>query len=159
LSTLRYLSAADVDTSLPTIAEQLVIAEQALIALVGDAAEVPPKIGVHPRPGAVVHAMPAFGKGADVVGMKMISTYPANPSRQLPPNDALILLDDPETGVAHTLMDGRRITALRTAAISGVAMRHFRPASVERIVLIGAGNQGHTHTAIVEELFPDRSSS
>ena len=54
---MRYLSERDVEASLPTMEEQLSIAEDALIALASDDAEVPPKIGVHPRiAGASSHA-------------------------------------------------------------------------------------------------------
>ena len=44
---------------MPPMPERLALAERALTALVRDA-ELPPKIGVHPRPeGSFAHAMPA----------------------------------------------------------------------------------------------------
>ena len=60
---LRYLSAADVTAAMPPVAERLRLAEQTMTALVADA-ELPPKIGVHPRPaGSFAHAMPAHLRG------------------------------------------------------------------------------------------------
>jgi ornithine cyclodeaminase/alanine dehydrogenase-like protein (mu-crystallin family) len=54
-----YLSASDVEAAMPPVATRIELAERAMVALVGDA-ELPPKIGVHPRPvGSFAHAMPA----------------------------------------------------------------------------------------------------
>jgi hypothetical protein len=56
---IRYLTAADVSAAMPPVPERLRLAERTMTALVGDA-ELPPKIGVHPRPaGSFAHAMPA----------------------------------------------------------------------------------------------------
>ncbi|HEY6569525.1 MAG TPA: hypothetical protein VIZ22_04505, partial [Candidatus Limnocylindrales bacterium] len=60
LPPLRYLSGADVTASMPPLEARLELAVQTLRGLAG-AAELPPKIGVHPRPdGSFAHAMPAF---------------------------------------------------------------------------------------------------
>ena len=60
---LRYLSAADVAAAMPPLTERLALAEKTLRAL-GHDAELPAKIGVHPRqPGSLAHAMPALLRG------------------------------------------------------------------------------------------------
>jgi len=65
---LRYLSAADVTAAMPALDERLRLAERTMVALVADA-ELPPKIGVHPRPeGSFGHAMPAHLRGPDPAG-------------------------------------------------------------------------------------------
>ena len=81
---IRYLAAADVAAAMPPIAERLDLAERTMTALVADA-ELPPKIGVHPRPsGSFAHAMPAHLRGADaagtadLLGLKWIAGFPAN---------------------------------------------------------------------------------
>ena len=62
---LRYLAASDVIAAMPSIDERLALAERTMTALVAEA-ELPPKIGVHPRPeGSFAHAMPAALRGAD----------------------------------------------------------------------------------------------
>ena len=61
---IRFLSAVDVLAAMPDLDERLALAERTLTALVADA-ELPPKIGVHPRPdGSFAHAMPAHLRGA-----------------------------------------------------------------------------------------------
>jgi ornithine cyclodeaminase/alanine dehydrogenase-like protein (mu-crystallin family) len=155
---LRYLSAADVEAAMPPLDERLRLAEQTMVALVADA-ELPPKIGVHPRPdGSFAHAMPARLRGADaaggddLLGMKWIAGFPGNRGRHLPALHGLVLLANPVTGVPVALLDAGPITAERTAAVSGVAIARFAPAVTgrpARAALIGAGVQGRSHLAVL----------
>ncbi len=160
---IRYLSAADVLAAMPDLDERLALAERTLTALVADA-ELPPKIGVHPRPaGSFAHAMPAFLRGADpdgaddLVGMKWVAGYATNNAHGLPAISAVVVLNDPATGLPTAILDGGPITAMRTAAVSGVAIRRFAP-RVEgrplRAGLIGAGTQGHSHLAVLGGVLP-----
>jgi ornithine cyclodeaminase len=53
-------------------------------------------------------------------------------------------------------MDAARITAVRTAAVSAVALRLFAPPDVQRVALIGAGGaQGQVHREVVQALLPN----
>lgn len=152
---LRYLPAADVDRCLPEIEARLDIAAQALRALAHGSAEMPPKIGVHPRPGALLHAMPAWLRDGDLVGLKWIAAFPENRSRGLPAITGLMVLNNAATGVPTWIMDAARITAARTAAVSGVALRLFAPPHVQRVLLVGAGGvQGRVHREVVGALMP-----
>lgn len=153
---LRYLSAAGVDRCLPDISARLGLAEQALRALATGNAEMPPKIGVHPRPGALLHAMPAWLRDGDLVGLKWIAAFPGNRTRGLPAISGLMVLNDAATGMPTWVMDAARITAVRTAAVSGVALRLFAPPDVKRVLLIGAGGvQGQVHREVVSALLPE----
>src|SRR5215217_8224067 len=135
LPPLRYLAAADVQAAMPPIEERLRLAERTLVALATPgASELPPKIAVHPRPeGSFVHAMPAHlrdeGPDAspDLVGMKWVAGFPGNNELGLPSINALVVVNDPATGIPRAILDGGHITALRTAAVSGVAIREFGP--------------------------------
>jgi len=135
---LRYLSAADVAAAMPPLSERIRLAERTMTALVGDA-ELPPKIGVHPRPaGSFAHAMPAHLRGpdpagtADLLGIKWIAGFPANRGRALPAIHGLVVLTDPLTGIPSAILDAGPITAERTAAISGLAIARFVPAVAGR---------------------------
>ncbi len=152
---LRYLSGADVDRCLPDVVTRLDLAEQALRALARGDAEMPPKIGVHPRPGALLHAMPAWLRDGDLVGLKWVAAFPGNRAANLPAINGLVVLNDPETGVPTWIMDAGRITAVRTAAVSGVALRLFRPAQVERVAIVGAGIQARSHLEVLGALLPN----
>lgn len=82
---------------------------------------------------------------------------PLNGRLGLPAIHALVLLNDPITGVPTAILDGGPITAQRTAAVSGVAIRRFAP-RVEgrppRVTLIGAGVQGHSHVPVLGHVLP-----
>jgi ornithine cyclodeaminase/alanine dehydrogenase len=152
---LRYLSAAELEACLPNVDARLDLAARALRALAHGSAEMPPKIGVHPRPGALLHAMPAWLRDSDLVGLKWIAAFPENRGRGLPAISGLMVLNDPATGVPTWVMDAARITAVRTAAVSGVALRLLAPRDVERVALIGAGGvQGQVHREVVRALLP-----
>ena len=160
---IRYLPAADVLAAMPDIDERLALAEQTMTALVADA-ELPPKIGVHPRPdGSFAHAMPAHLRGADpdgredLLGMKWVAGFAANNQRGLPAINAVVVINDAATGLPTAILDGGPITAFRTAAVSGVAIRHFAPVMASRpprAALIGAGVQGHSHLAVLGRVLP-----
>jgi ornithine cyclodeaminase/alanine dehydrogenase-like protein (mu-crystallin family) len=160
---LRYLSAADVSAAMPPLAERLRLAEQTMTALVHDA-ELPPKIGVHPRAdGSFAHAMPAHLRGTDpegaddLLGIKWIAGFPANRERDLPAIHGLVLLTDATTGVPTAILDAGPITAERTAAISGVAIARFAPEVVghsPRVAMLGAGVQATSHLEVLGHVLP-----
>ena len=173
---IRYLSADDVQAAMPPVAERLALAERTLTALVADA-ELPPKIGVHPRPdGSFAHAMPAAlipgavasgGAAAqDLLGIKWVAGFPDNRARGLPAIHAVVVLSDPTTGAPRAILDGGPITAERTAAVSGVAVARFGPLAAAtagaadhqaRVTIVGAGVQGHSHLEVIGHVLPGAS--
>ena len=160
---LRYLSASDVAAAMPALAERLALAEATLRGLAGPA-ELPAKIGIHPRPeNSFAHAMPAYLPGAsadgsdDRLGVKWILGFGGNAARGLPALSALLILNDPTSGLATAILDAGPVTAQRTAAVSGVAIRAWAaPADPRRprAALIGAGAQGHSHLPVIAGLLP-----
>ncbi len=158
----RYLSAADVAAAMPPVAERLALAERTMTALVADA-ELPPKIGVHPRPdGSFAHAMPAALRDAteperDLLGIKWVAGFPENRARGIAAIHAVVVLSDAATGLPRAILDGTSITAERTAAVSGVALARFGPVDLgrsPRVAIIGAGVQGHSHLAVFGHVLP-----
>lgn len=161
---LRHLCADEVAAAMPPISERLELAALVMRSL-GVDAELPAKIGVHPRaPGAVAHAMPTLLRAAspdgadDLVGIKWIVGFPANPSIGLPTYSALVILNDPTTGLPIAIMDAGVITAARTAAISGVAIRQLAPRHRSgepfQVAVLGAGVQARGHLAVIGHVLP-----
>ena len=127
------------------------------------ASEMPAKIAVHPRPdGSFAHAMPAHLRGddaaRDLVGIKWIAGFAGNAALGLPALNAVVVLNDPGTGLPVAMLDGGPITAERTAAVTGVAIRHFGPAPDPgariQVALIGAGVQGRAHVPVIGAVLP-----
>lgn len=163
LPPLRYLAGADVTAAMPDLEARLGLAEETLRGLAAGA-DLPPKIGVHPRPhGSFAHAMPAFLAGveadgaADRLGMKWVLGFNGNHALGLPAIHGILLLNDAATGVPVGILDAGPITAQRTAAVSGVAIRAWAP-RVEgrpyRAALIGAGVQGGSHVPVLGHVLP-----
>jgi ornithine cyclodeaminase/alanine dehydrogenase-like protein (mu-crystallin family) len=162
-TSLRYLSAADVAAAMPPLTDRLELGRVALEAL-GRTAELPAKIGVHPRPpGSLAHAMPALLRGdavdggGDLIGVKWIVGFPDNPAVGLPTYHALVILNDALTGRPKAILDAGVITAQRTAAVSGAAIELFRPEVSGRsptVAVLGAGAQARSHLPVVGRLLP-----
>jgi ornithine cyclodeaminase/alanine dehydrogenase-like protein (mu-crystallin family) len=160
---LRYLSSADVLAAMPSLEERLALAERTMTALVAGA-ELPPKIGVHPRAaGSFAHAMPAHLSGVDptgvddLLGIKWVTGFVGNRSRGIPAISATVILSDPATGLPIGVLDGGPITAMRTAAVTGVAVRRFAPRVGRRptqVAMIGAGVQGRSHVPVLGAVSP-----
>ncbi len=154
MSSLLYLSRADVAGLLPPATEQLDLVEETYRAVAAGRVELPPKPGVHPRPDAFIHAMPAYLEDLDVAALKWVSGYPENTSRGLPYISGLIVLNDADTGLPIAIMDGAEITAARTAAASGVCVRRWAPQGWTTAAIVGCGEQGRFHAALLRELNP-----
>ena len=67
--------------------------------------EMPSKIGVHTRPNALIHAMPAYIRTTGTVGMKWVSAYPDNFKYNVPQISGLIVLNDEQTGLPYCIMN------------------------------------------------------
>jgi ornithine cyclodeaminase/alanine dehydrogenase-like protein (mu-crystallin family) len=114
----------------------------------------PPKPAVRPRADAFINAMPAYLARSDRTGIKWVSGYESNRARGLPYIYGVFILTDAETGRPLALIDGGWITEMRTAAVSGVVLRHV-PDRPRTIAIVGAGVQGRRHLSVVLELRPD----
>jgi ornithine cyclodeaminase/alanine dehydrogenase len=116
--------------------------ERAFIEHGKGAVEMPPKIGVHPRPGTFIHAMPAHIPALRVCGMKWVSGYPDNAARGLPTIAGLLILNDPDTGLPYALLDAQWITAIRTAVVSALIVRTCVRPGARLLAVAGCGVQG-----------------
>ena len=134
LPPLRWFGAADVIAAMPPLEERLRLAETHDDRPCARRARAScrPRSRSHPRPvDSFVHAMPAHLRAdsvdRDLVGMKWVAGFATNNALGLASISAVVVLNDAETGVPVAMLDGGPITAERTAAVSGVAIRHFGP--------------------------------
>lgn len=95
--------------------------------------------------GARSSAMPAYLPLSNALATKLITAFPANVARGLPTIQAIIVLNDPESGVPLAVMDGATITGLRTAAASVLATRVLARPEASALAVLGAGLQARTH--------------
>lgn len=86
--------------------------------------------------------------------VKMLSDMPFNRGAGLPTQRSTILLMSAETGECTAVLDGRLITAIRTAAASAVASAHLARESSTSLGLIGAGTLAVEHTRAIARVRP-----
>jgi len=152
--TLLYLSRADVESiglEMPLIIELL---EQAFIEKGKNQVEMPPKPGIHTRPDAFIHAMPAFIPAMKSAGIKWVAGYPNNRSYGLPYVSGLIILNDIETGFPYTVMDCTWITAYRTAGATALAAKYLARPDSQVLGILACGVQGRTNLEATINIFP-----
>lgn len=107
-------------------------------------------------PPRMLGLMPAWLKPADIVGTKLIAVVPGNAAVGLPSHQGVIVLFAASTGTPLAVVDAESITAIRTAAVSGVATRHLARPSAQRLALLGTGRQARTHLAAMLAVRPIR---
>ena len=78
-------------------------------------------------------------------GMKLISLFPGNPAKGLSSHRGALVLFEAETGGAIAMMDASLLTAIRTAAASGVATRALAREDATSLAIIGYGEQAEHH--------------
>jgi ornithine cyclodeaminase/alanine dehydrogenase len=153
LGTVLYLSRKDVETiNLPM---RLII--DALDAMFKEKGagrtEMPPKPGIHTRPDAFIHAMPAYVPSLESAGIKWVSGYPGNQEKGLPYITGLLILNDPETGIPLAIMDCSWITAKRTGAATAVAARYLARPESATVGIVACGVQGRSNLEALSSLF------
>src|SRR5262245_878085 len=91
--------------------------------------------------------MPAFASNPPTLGLKVIGIFPSNVGSEYDSHPGAVLLFDPEHGQLLALMDASEITAIRTAAVSGVATRLLAREDADDLAILGSGVQARTHLA------------
>src|SRR5258706_5398521 len=89
--------------------------------------------------------MPAALPGWKVVGVKVITFFPGNERTELDTHQGAVLLFEAEHGRLLAIIDATSITAIRTAAVSGVATRLLAREDAGDLAIIGSGTQARTH--------------
>ena len=151
---ILYLSQAEVASTGVTMKEIVATLEIAFREHGNARTEMPPKPGVHTRPDAFIHAMPAYIPALHSVGMKWVSGYPENYKRGLPYITGLMILNDEETGIPLAVMDCTWITGMRTGAATAVAAKYLARPESESVGILGCGVQGRTNLEALKVLFP-----
>lgn len=84
--------------------------------------------------------MPCFT--GEAFGTKVLTLFPENVAKGLPMINAVMLLNDAETGETTALLNGQVLTAMRTGAVGGVGVRYLSPTRPHHLGVVGAGVQG-----------------
>ena len=93
--------------------------------------------------------MPAYLGQPKAVGAKVITVFPDNHGTSLDSHQGAVLLFEAEHGSLAAVMDASSITAIRTAAVSGLATRLLAREDATELAILGTGVQARTHLEAV----------
>jgi ornithine cyclodeaminase/alanine dehydrogenase-like protein (mu-crystallin family) len=91
--------------------------------------------------------MPGYLGEPECFGVKLVSLIPRNKPPQYSSHLGLVLLFEAEHGQPVALLDAAEITAIRTAAVSGLATRLLARPDAGDLAILGAGEQASSHLA------------
>lgn len=119
-------------------------------------AAMPAETGVDlATPRGKVYALPArLGGRFNAAGVKWTAHRP-DVDDGLPQALAMTLVNRADNGLPLGLVESSGLTAVRTAAVTALALRYAAPRPVNRVLLLGAGVQARAHLAMLEAHFPD----
>ncbi|MCK5552482.1 MAG: ornithine cyclodeaminase family protein, partial [Deltaproteobacteria bacterium] len=118
---------------------------------------IPPRTHLNVPEGVMLY-MPSFlnsKEGAKgILGAKLVSVFPGNPTKGLPLIYGLYLLYDPTTGSPLALIDGIYLTGVRTGAASAVATKYLSRTDSKALGIIGTGVQAGFQLAAILTVRP-----
>ncbi|HXG92773.1 MAG TPA: ornithine cyclodeaminase family protein [Blastocatellia bacterium] len=143
---ILILNHSEVETLLP-IRECMPVMAEALSSLARGEVFQPLRMVIMPPDAQGDMAlMPSYAAGERAAyGVKVVCFFPGNPAKGLDSHQGSVMLFSGETGRLMALMNASAITAIRTAAVSGVATQLLAREDASELAIIGAGVQARAH--------------
>jgi ornithine cyclodeaminase len=104
----------------------------------------------------VLASMPALWPEAGAMSVKVLSVFPENLDTDLPAHQGAVALFDTSNGRLRALVDAAGLTAVRTAAVSGLATRLLASEDADDLAILGSGTQAHAHLEAMLAVRPIR---
>ena len=144
--TIRVLDEADVHRLLP-MPGCIDLMADVLAGLARDELYNPLRSVIRPPGEArLLGLMPAHrSHPGKAYALKTIAIFPGNSARGLDSHQGFVALFDGDTGEPRTVMNASAITAIRTAAVSGVATRVLAREDSRTLAILGTGTQARSH--------------
>jgi ornithine cyclodeaminase len=116
-------------------------------------AETSVALGSEDRAGRA-YALPAgLGGRFQAAGVKWTAHRPAL-ADGLPMIASWTIVNDRRTGLPLGIVESALLTAMRTAAVSGLALQHLMPVPLRSAAVLGAGFHARTHLEMLAALHP-----
>lgn len=146
----------EVETLLP-MHECIEAMHDALTALARGDALLPLRTMLwQPDRAGLLGLMPAWLGAPSALGIKVVTVFPGNHSGPLDAHQGAVLLFDTVHGSLRAVMDASAVTAIRTAAVSGLATRTLARDDAGDLALIGSGVQAISHLEAMRAVRPLR---
>ncbi len=105
-----------------------------------------------PEGRGILGMMPGQVSSPPALGLKIVSIFPGNEGTPYDSHQGVVVLFDPERGFPVAILDASEITAIRTAAVSGLATRLLAREDASDLAILGSGVQARTHLEAVREM-------
>jgi ornithine cyclodeaminase len=89
--------------------------------------------------------MPGYLGDIQRMGLKIVSVFPGNHGTEYDSHIGAVLLYETKHGQLLAIIDASEITAIRTAAVSGVATRLLAREDAGDLAILGSGVQARSH--------------
>jgi len=136
------------------IKECIPVMREALIALAAGKVHQPLRTIVRPPDAkGIIGLMPTYMSGDSAAfGLKAVCVFPGNPAQGKDAHQGGVLLFSAETGELLAMMNASAITAIRTAAVSGVATDLLARVGACNLAILGSGVQARSHLVAMSEV-------
>jgi ornithine cyclodeaminase len=142
---LRLLNAQDVRSLLP-MGRCVDLMRHAMLLVAHEKALQPIRSSLwHPNGTGLLSMMPGYTADPHWLGIKVVSVFPENFGTERGSHQGMVLLFEPEHGSPVAVVDGREITAIRTAAATAVATDVLARSNAASLAILGYGEQAYTH--------------
>jgi alanine dehydrogenase len=121
------------------------VMEKCLAALARGQAVLPLRPMLRTPQGDMLAMMPAYLSDIEALGVKVITVFAGNHGTEYDAHQGAVLVFEPEHGSLAAVVDATAITAIRTAAVSGVATKLLARPDACDLALLGAGTQARGH--------------
>ena len=153
---MLILTHGDVERLLPMPACISLMAEALSARARGEAVQPLRTILRVPGGAGLLGSMPAYVGSPPALGVKVIAVYSGNEAAGLASHQGAVLSINPATGTLDAVLEGGAVTAIRTAAVSGVATGRLALPDADDVAILGAGVQGATHLDAIQAVRPIR---
>jgi ornithine cyclodeaminase len=144
----------DVIRYLP-MTECIEVMQRALITVARGGAILPLRqIVWQPDRTGALGVMPAYLDDPGIFGAKIITVFPDNRGTPYESHQGSVLIFEREHGRPLAILDASAITAVRTAAVSGVATRALARENAHDLAILGSGTQAVTHLEAMRAVRP-----
>ncbi|MCL7388182.1 MAG: hypothetical protein LZ170_04880 [Thaumarchaeota archaeon] len=151
------LSEEDVTSTGLTMSQCMKLVEEVLKARANGQVLSPPKVFLDMRliseHQCDADAMPAYVKYIDMCGLKWIgANWENRHKRGLPNVIGIVILNDPESFAPLAIMSANWLTAMRTGAATGLAVRELARKGSKSLSIIGTGYEAKFQLMAISEV-------
>lgn len=148
------LNRAEVLELLP-MPECIAVMEETLAALArGQAVNPMRQVYSVPDHRGLMALMPGCLAGKRTLGAKIVTVFPENRSVGQEIHQGAVLIFEAERGGLAAMIEAGAVTALRTAAVSGVATRWLAREEATKLAILGSGVQAYFHLRAMRAVRP-----